>query len=141
MCLRLRVNGFVQIATWTSPFLAPLLSSCSCLHTAMGLATCWLLTQRKHMFLSEMAEGEKEEAKLLTWLFLSLLSQIPFDPHPLPGSSSHLLKSAVSSCWPPSCMGLFASCLTSYFNLPSLLQISADQLTHFQDSGHKAPFL
>lgn len=82
---------------------------------------------------------EEGEAKLLTWFSLSLLSQILFWS-PLPGSSPSPLKSAVSSCWPPGLMGLLASCLTSHINLPSLLQISADQISHFQDSGHKAPF-
>lgn len=82
---------------------------------------------------------EEREAKLLTWFSLSLLSQI-FFWSPLPGFSPNPIKSAVSSCWPPGLMGLLASCLTSHVNLPSLLQISTDQISHFQDSGHKAPF-
>lgn len=106
----------------------------------IGLATCWLCspTQRINVFLSEMKERGGGGSKIINMVLL--ISRLPdLVPH-FPGSSPHPLKPTVSSCWPPGPMGLLASCLTSHINLPSLLQISTDQISHFQDSGHKAPF-
>lgn len=116
-------------------------SPSSCLWAGIGLTTCWLQlqTQRITVFLSEMTEKGEREVKLLAWFCLSLSFQASSDP-PLFPDPPLILKSTVSSCWPPGPMGLHASCLTSHINLPSFLQISTDQISYFQSSGYKAPF-
>lgn len=117
------------------PFSLPAAASSA----GIGLATCWLCssTQRINVFLSEMKERGGGESKIVNMVLL--ISRLP-DLVPTFLGPPRPPKPTVSSCWPPGPMGLLASCLTSHINLPSLLQISTDQISHFQDSGHKAPF-
>lgn len=105
-------------------------------HTASNL-------RRLDSFIFEMTEkrrGQGMKGKLLKWLRLSPLCASPLwnpslteqlPPHP---------KTPQSSCCPSGCPGLLVSCLMSHINLPSFLQISDDRVSHFQDSGRKAPF-
>ena len=138
---RVKVNCCVRIPTWRSPFLALLLAPAAALVQGWALPPVVYSFTLRGLMCSYLKwqKGEEGEANCshgspyLSW-------SRPFPDPPLPGSSPSPLRSAVSSCWPPGLMGLLASCLTSHINLPSLLQISADQISHFQDSGHKAPF-